>query len=298
MTDTQAPWSARGTVSAWQRFWFCSEPQASSLQAVRVGLSLIAAWYFASHWLDVGLWFSGPGVLATETLGQFFEAGDMVETAKWRLSPVYWLNSATALRAYLVIGILLAIAASTLNRTRVPAVLLWLWCVWLANRSLLISGPEELVLVFGLAYLAIASPIDPLHWSTAMARRLLQVHTAMWIAITGLTMLSSTIWWDGTGSIAVAAPTGRRLMDLTDILSNPWLHEPLTHALVMTAILAPIAIWFRPMRKPALVALLAWTLVVGMLTSQWMYLLTIAVLLQAFRFASAGPPESATDLGG
>lgn len=292
MIETQTVSAPQAMVSPWHRFWFRSESEAGSLRVVRVGLSLVAAWYFASHWNDVGLWFSSDGVLATDRLGRFLEAGDAVEITKWRLSPVYLIDSLTALRGYLVVGILLAIASAVLHTTRMASVLLWLWCVWLANRSLLIAGPEEIVLVFGLAYLAIASPVDPFHWTTALARRLIQVHTTLLIGVTGLAMLSSSIWWDGAGSIAVAAPIGRRLLDLTEVLSSRWLQEPLTHALAFTAILAPIAIWIRPCRRGALIGLLVWTFVVALLSSQWMYLLTVAILLQTFRPSSARSPVS------
>ena len=268
--------------SAWQRFWFVNNPQEGSLQAVRIGLSAIAIWYFASHWSDIGQWFSSEGLLATEQLGRLIEAEGLVEQFKYWLSPLYWLESTAGLRAFLVVGMALAVAAGTVRRTRIPSVLLWLWCVWLANRSLVIAGPEELTLVFGLAYVAIASPNNPRHWTTASAKRLLQVHTTMLIGFSGLTMLSSIVWWDGTGSMAVAAPIGRRLLDLTSLLSNLWVQSLLTHVIVFTAILAPIALWFRPTRRPALIALLIWCLLMALLSSQWMYMATVAVLLQTF----------------
>ena len=42
MIDSRLAPAQREMVSAWDRFWFCSEPGAASLQVVRIGLSLIA----------------------------------------------------------------------------------------------------------------------------------------------------------------------------------------------------------------------------------------------------------------
>ncbi len=303
MTEGLSSPRATEAISPWQRFWFTADPDAGALRVVRVGLSVAAAWYFASHWSDVGLWLGSDGALATDQLAQFIAAGDVADAAQWRWSPLYMTGSVFVLRLYLLVGVMLAVLAGWVQSSRVPSVMLWLWCVWLANRSLLISGPEELALVFGLAYLAIASPRDERHWTTAFARRLIQVHTTLLIGITGLTMLSANIWWDGTGSFAVAAPKGRRLIDFTDLLTAPWFHEPVTHAIVLTAILAPVAIWLRPTRWPACVTLLVWLVVLGLLSSQWLYVVSIAVLLQSFRKKGKRPsaplpqPFSARVLG-
>ena len=268
--------------SAWLSFWFHAEPGTKSLFAIRVGLSLIACWYFASHWVDAGTWFSANGILATERLGDFLDAGDLADDAKWRVSPLYLINSTAALRCYLAIGIMLAIAAVMVRTSRVPAILLWLWCLWLANRSLLIAGPEELALVFGLAYLTIPKPDDPMHWTNALASRLLQVHMTLLLAATGLTMLASKIWWDGTGSVSIVAPIGRRVFDFTDLLTSPWIHESLTHAIVFVPIAASILVWLPATRLHAYLAAITWGVVLALLSSQWMYLATIVVLLQCF----------------
>ena len=276
-------------TTPWQRFWFIAEPGASSLLPVRIGLSLIAAWYFASHWIDAGKWFCEGGMLETKRLGEFLDAGDLGDAAKWRLSPLYLTSSMIVLRAYLLCGIALSVAAVMIRGSRLPAVLLWVWCIWLANRSLLIAGPEELALCFGLAYLTIpkpmdiANPSDRGHWTEALTRRLLQVHSVMLLALTGLTMLSSKVWWDGTGSISIAAPIGRRVFDLTNLLTSPWVHESISHGIVFVAIAASILIWIPATRFAAYLSLMIWCVVLALLSSQFMYLATVAILLQCFR---------------
>jgi len=281
-----------------QKFWFADRHETSSLRFVRSGLSIVAIWYFVSHWSDINTWFATEGILSSIRIGGFLDAADLTSDATWRWSPLYLTGSGVALRAYLVIGIFLAIATPFTRSTRVPAIMLWLWCVWLSNRSLMVSGPEELVLCFGLGYLAIASPKDlqkrdlvgsesprslACSWTTAFSRRLLQVHTSLLIGLTGLTMLSAKIWWDGTGSVSVAAPIGRRLINITELITNPTIHELLTHAIIILALVSPIAIWFNATRNAAFFGLLIWCLIMAVLSSQWMYLTTLAILLQSFR---------------
>jgi len=268
-------------ASSWTDFWFGAQQPKKALAVLRMGLAVISGWYFLSHFADSAKWFSSEGLLATSTLSQFFAAANLSDDAWWRISPLYLVESALVLRAYLAFGIVLAVLSVSVKSSRIPALLLWLWCVWLANRSLMISGPEELALCFGLAYLAIASPPRLQHWTDSLALRLTQVHSLALIGFTGLTMLSSPVWWDGTGSVSAAAPIGRRTFDLTEILSSAWLHESLTHALVLTAIIAPILIWFRKTQMAAYVALMVWCAIVALLTSQWMYLATVALLLQS-----------------
>lgn len=284
MTEPESPIQSSLLPDAlsWTDFWFADRKGSDSLRIIRVGFSVLAAWYFASHFADVGRWFSSTGLLATDGLGKFLEAADLLSETQWRLSPLYWMNSTSLLRLFLLVGIGFAAAAAFVRKTRVASVGLWLCVLWLANRSLMIDGTEELVLCFSLAYLALASPRDEPHWSRALGLRLLQLHTTILIAVTGLTMLSSEIWWDGTGSVSIAAPVQRRLFDIADWLSNPIIHEPLTHAIVLVALLGPIGLWVRRTHLFAYVALCGWCVTLAILSSQWLYFSGVFVLLQGF----------------
>jgi hypothetical protein len=272
----------RSSDPTWNEFWFSQVHTSGQLRIIRAGFALLAIWYFISHLADAGQWFSASGILATERLGRFLQSADLLSETQWRLSPLYWIQSTALLRGFLIIGVALALATFATRVGRFASIGLWLCCVWLANRSLLIDGPEELVLCFGLMYLAIATRCHESHWTQSFALRLIQVHTTLLLAITGMTMLSSEIWWDGTGSISLAAPGQRRLFDLSELLSGPGLHEPLTHAVVFTSLVAPIALWIRRTCLLAYVSLLIWCLVLALLSSQWMYFMAIVLLLQSF----------------
>ncbi len=279
-------------ANGWQSFWFLSDANACSLRYIRIGLAIVSTWYFLSHWTDAGVWFADSGILSTSHVAGFLETGDLTDTSQWRLSPLFLTDSLLIVRGYLIVGVCLAVACVWFQSSRAVAICLWLMVLWLANRSLLIDGPEELAIVFGLTYMAIYSPAHEISWQSALARRLIQVHTSLLIGISGLAMLSSLTWWDGTGAFGIAAPVGRRLVDLTTLLTSPGIHEPLTHAIVFTAVLGSIALWIPRLTKPAWIALTAWCVVVSLLSSQWMYLGTIAILLQSFRRCGDTPSAS------
>lgn len=283
------------TSTDWTQFWFCTADQQGALRSVRIGMAVMAFWYFASHWADIGLWLGGDGILASESLARFLSDADLGDLVRWRLSPLYWVDSPVMLRGYLLLGMALAVAAAVVRQSRAVQVALWLLVVWLANRTLMLAGLEELVLAFGLGYLALAPADGAVHWSGSLALRLLQLHVSFLIAVTGLTMLSALIWWDGSGVLAVVAPVENRYIDWVERLSTPWVHELLTHAIVGVAVVAPVLLWTTKLRRVACVAATLWCVVLALLSSQLLYFATLAVLLQAFwRYGSPPHPPTAT----
>jgi len=269
-------------TTGWTRFWFCTAAAQEPLRVVRIGMAAMAVWFFASHWADIGLWLGGDGILASESLARFLSDAGLGDLVRWRLSPLYWIDSAALLRGYLIVGMALAVASAIVRQSRAVQIGLWLAVLWLANRSLMLAGLEELVLVFGLGYLAIAPADDAAHWSGSLALRLLQLHVSFLIAVTGLTMLSSLIWWDGSGVMAVVAPVENRYIDWVNRLGTPWVHELLTHAIVIVAIVAPVLLWTAATRRAACVAATLWCVVLALLSSQLLYFASLAVLLQVF----------------
>lgn len=277
----------------WTQFWFCTAAAQEPLRIIRIGMAAMAFWFFASHWADIGLWLAGDGILASESLARFLSDAGLGDLVRWRLSPLYWIDSAALLRGYLIVGMALAVASMFVRQTRAVQVALWLVVLWLANRSLMLAGLEELVLVFGLGYLALAPTDDAAHWSGSLALRLLQLHVSFLIAITGLTMLSSLIWWDGSGVMALVAPVENRYIDWVDRLGTPWVHELLTHAIVSVAIVAPVLLWTAGTRRVACAAATLWCVALGLLSSQLLYFASLVVLLQVF-WRHEPRPDAAT----
>jgi hypothetical protein len=285
--DSEVTHSAARDHQGWNRFWFCAAGAQQPLRIVRTGMAAMAFWYFASHWADIGTWLGGEGILASASLARFLNDADLGGDVRWRLSPLYWVDSPLLLRGYLLLGMLLAVASVIKIRTRAISIALWLAVVWLANRTMMLAGLEELALCFGLAYLAIAPADDSLHWTGSLALRLIQLHVSLLIGVTGLTMLSSLIWWDGSGVLAVIAPVENRYIDWAGRLSPP-VYELLTHGIVAIALVVPIFLWFAGTRRAARVAAVLWSVVLGVLSSQLLYFITVAVLLQSFRDPSGG----------
>ncbi len=296
------PSAARDASSGWTQFWFGSEPDAAARPWIAVPLLVgcISLWFFCSHFRDAGFWFGSTGLLSNQNITGFLVDADLVDAVGWQWSPLYAVDSPLVIRVFLVLAASLAGAAVGLAAVRryrseqvslgVAAAEKWLWMgvwlsvVWLSNRSLLISGPEELALSAATGYVALAQ------WACcrSLALRLLQIHACILMGCGGLEMLSSTIWWDGTGSVAVAAPSERRFLALADSLSSPLWHEPLTHWLVFTALAAPVLVWNQRTRRFAVVSAVVWCVVMALLSSQWVYLPTLAAMFLAFPFR----PES------
>ncbi len=281
--------------SAWNSFWF-GHARAEfslacrSLAMVRIGLAVVAFWHFASHWSDIAFWFAGDGILSAQALGVFLADADLGDTVQWRLSPLYWVDSPMLLRGYLLGGMLLAIAMPLVRSTRAVTIALWLSVVWLANRSMMIGGLEEVTLAWGLGYLAIApagTPVSSLPsgtaaWTTMLARRLTQIHLSIVFLVTGLAMLSSLAWWDGTGVMAVVSPIESRYSDFTETLRSPLVHELLTHGIVLGAIALPALLWIGSTRTAGFCLAIVWCVGLAILSSQWMHFLALAMLSLSF----------------
>jgi hypothetical protein len=283
------------TDSAWNSFWFGSgitelSSASRSLAMVRIGLAVVAFWYFASHWSDIAFWFAGDGILSAQALGVFLADADLGDTVQWRLSPLYWVDSPTLLRGYLLVGMLLAIAMPLVRSTRAVTVALWLSVVWLANRSMIIGGLEEVTLAWGLGYLAIAPVQTPFSdpavgtaaWTTTLARRLTQIHLSIVFLVTGLAMLSSLAWWDGTGVMAVVSPIEIRYFDFTETLRSPLVHESLSHGIVLGAIALPPLLWIGSTRVAGFCLAILWCVGLAILSSQWLHFLGLAMLSLSF----------------
>lgn len=275
--------TASAVRSSWTTFWFAQEASGRVLRPIRIGMALLCAFYFASHWADIGWWFSQAGALSPESVKLFLIDADLGDSAGWRLSPLYLVASPLWLRAYLLAGIGLSLAWGCWTRNRWLGIGVWLAVVGLANRSFLIAGLEELLLAWSVAYLAMAPADGQEHWSGSLALRAIQVHLTILIAVTGLTMLSSLAWWDGTGVMALVAPAEDRYIDWGRILSAAWVQELVSVMIVWGAIAGPILLWIKATRSVGWIGLTAWALGLALLTSQVIAFVGIAVLLLAFR---------------
>ena len=305
MSESQhrEPSGSAGNQS-WSLFWFGLPTKSAGLTTVQFIIGCISVWFFCSHFRDAGFWFGEEGILSPRQVAGFLDDADLSDAVTWQWSPLYLTDSAIVVRIYLVVAACLAgltVVMTILSARKTPLfgvrtaavekgvwLSVWLAVVWLANRSLLISGTEEIALSAATGYLALAQ------WPfcRSLATRLLQIHACLLLGSGGLQMLASEEWWDGTGSVAVAAPVGRRFLNLADWISEPWIHESLTHLLVLLAIAVPVLIWTRLLRCSAMWAAVGWCGVMALLSSQWIYFPTLAAMFLAFRSIQ---PSTAND---
>lgn len=280
----QAPASGEELQDGWERFWFTPQ-RTASLRIVRLGLGVVAALYFASHWADIGHWFGSDGLLSTERLGQLVRS---TGAARWNITPLYWIESTAGLRAVLIVGMAasLAMAAGVGGRWAVAAV--WLSLISVIARCWVIAGIAEIPLSFGVGILLIAAGarwgdagIDR-SWTTGLARRLLEVHAAALVAMAALAQLAAEIWWDGTGVVHLVLRPDGPAWDFSSLVSSPLTAGALTHAIVWLPIVAVPMLWVSRTRRGAAVAIIVHAAAIGVLSGQMLYGAAVAVLVSVF----------------
>jgi hypothetical protein len=191
------------------------------------------------------------------------------------------------------------------------------------HRAPMVAGHLEPVLGFLLIYLCIgpsgsflsvdrwlarlrqagdAAEPQPSLWAN-LSIRLIQVHTAMFFLMMGLTKLNGEGWWDGVAIWSLLAQTQSRPLDLTflqrsgqvgEFFVNFW-----THAVVYYELAFPVLIWNRHAR-PLLLGLgvviwLSLILASGLLLFGLTMLAATAAFIPAERYRalfarSAGDP--------
>jgi hypothetical protein len=273
---------------------------------------VIAAIYFVSALVDVGIWYAADGPASSRQLATFFAEAELSEDARWMVSPLYlWdalfagsslSESATVYRIYLLIGVGLAllVAASdflpTLGlpdrlgqsmRWSWPVWLLWVWFVGWANRIALLAGTVEPILSMSLAALAIA-PIGTSDlsagsvqrsWRVALATHLIAVQATLLAVMTTALLVSAPVWWNGIGAYALVAPTESRLLDVRGtFFETPWVFEGLTAWLVCSLPLGLFRGWRPGTRRIGVGLMIAWCVIVGLLSANVLYAATFAVM--------------------
>lgn len=274
------------SLSGWDWFWFAPAPVAR-VAKIRSALAVIAFLYFASHWTHIGFWFADDGVLSREIFARVVAATESASEARWRFSPLFLTGSVGLMRAYLGIGMALALVVAVGRGGRWTAVGLWIVFLGLANRATAIAGLVELPLAFGLAYTAIAPNTGwgthARDWTAGFAMRLLQTHTSFWLLAVLLSQIAGLAWWNGTAAFGLAAPISERLFDLAGLLDNPIIGGGVTHLLVLLPIVGLPLAWIPASNKYGVAILIGWWVLLGLLSAQLMYAATVITLIVSLR---------------
>ena len=263
---------------------------------------MLAAVYFFDAWTDVGDWFATGQPHSASLIGSFLTLSGLSDSVIASVSPLYWSESEVVYRGYLCFGIGLSAIVGMGRGGRVAKIALWLTVVFWANRLLWLSGLAETSLSLALASLAIAPESDETESDetesgepgesdaisdmatnpslNGFAARLMAVHATLWMIATWLGMISAEAWWSGTGVVALNAPTSNRTIDWTPCWNATWIHDGLTHVMILLPPLALLLVWLAKShrwRQAGLIGFVLWTLLLATLGSVWIHAGVLAV---------------------
>jgi hypothetical protein len=266
--------------AAWNRFWF-TPADALPCCVLRIIVGAIAAVHFLALGLDLERWYARDGLLppaAASTLLTLLAGGD---ARHYHFSYLGVFPAGTELWIVHAAAIAAALSFMLGLFTRFTGALTLIALLAYVHLIPFVAGEAEPVLAYLLAYLIIAPSgaclsID--RWLTArrsplalhgaeqpsvtaiIALRLIQVHTAMFVAMMGLSKLYGDAWWAGGAVWLLLAQTESRPLDLTGIrragrlgefFLNAW-----AHVIVYVELAYPILVW-NPLLRPLIIVLAA-----------------------------------------
>lgn len=258
---------------AWNRFWF-SPADALPCSVLRIVVGLLAIAHFLTLGIDLDRWFSNDGLLPMSVVSSLVD----VRRADGTIEPNYhvtylgYFNTPGQLWFVHAAAIVVAAAFTAGILTRVSGLLTCAAMLAYVHRAPMIAGHLEPVLGFLLIYLCIApsgtyfsvdrwfagrkqpgglSSDQPSLWAN-LSLRLIQVHTAMFFLMMGLTKLNGEGWWDGVAIWSLLAQTQSRPLDLSFFQRSGQIGEYFvnfwTHAVVYYELAFPVLIWNRHAR--------------------------------------------------
>lgn len=275
-----APWSLRATCQAlaggWNAF-FHAPCDARVCAAIRMAFAIVVLLDLSILYPDLDLWFTDSGVLPTEASQEV--AKPYAWTVFWHLPSTsavvhvcYWIIVVQAV--LLLIGLL----------PNLQMLCLFVWLTSLENRNFLIIDGEDVVfrlVAFCLIWVPLGRcwSVDTALWWWFVARpltpdpsptrgegsatyaapgwglRLLQIQMCVSFLAAGLWKLSGESWLDGTALYYVARLDDYfgRLPTPTWPFDSPWTVALMTWSVIAVEVLAPILLWFKETRRPALI---------------------------------------------
>ena len=286
--DFQTPDELRG----WDRFWFLPESVAGTSLTRRL-LCGVTAIYFIGAWGDAAFWYSDRGPFSAIRMATFLRSSGLEDAATWMISPLFLASSPWLYQLYLAIGIAVAFLVAIGRGGRFAPWALWLLLVGWANRAMMLSGLTETVLSLGLFASAIAPPASTFRrssdsergeksWLAGFSRKLMATQITIVLIATFVTMLAGRVWFNGVGAYALAAPAMDRTIDWTNSpLTQPTIHEALTHFLVLALPLGLFLAWIGQTNRLGKAILMLWCAVIALLGSVWLYSMVIATMVLA-----------------
>lgn len=292
----------------WNRFWFTPEDPLPCC-VLRMGTGLLAVAHFASLGIDLERWYGKGGLLSSTAVATLLAASG--EDASYRFSYLSQFAGAGELWGVHACAIVAAILFTLGLSTRISGVFTLIGVLAYVHRIPLVAGHLEPVLVFLLAYLILAPSGARLSLDALLRRRqrlpgsspqsvaevepsvaaniglrLIQVHTAMFCAMMGLTKLYGDAWWEGNAIWLLMAQTESRPFDLTSIRNAGQFGEYLvnfwTLGILYFELAFPVLVWNRLLRPfLVLIGVIVWALII-LVTGQLLFGLAMVIASAAF----------------
>ncbi|MEM9656742.1 MAG: HTTM domain-containing protein [Planctomycetota bacterium] len=276
--------------SAADKFLFAScDPRTASM--LRIGYALLLTVNTLVWLRDAELWFSGAGILRVET------AEGLSGPQRWSL--LFLLpGSPQVVKICLILLLLHGLFMLLGLWSRVQAACIFVWLVSFQNRNPLICDGEDAVFRV-LAFLMVFLPLDyawslsgrsrdaaPLERANhqAWGLRLVQIEmTAIYLS-SALSKLHGLSWRDGSALYYVSRMDdyfGRPGTPLS-WFDSPWFVTVATWAVLAIELVVPIALWFRPTRRYAIVVGAALHLAIELSMNLFLFQWLMIVGLTAF----------------
>jgi hypothetical protein len=206
-----------------------------------------------------------------------------------RFSYLDWLHSAGELWAAHLIGLVVLALFTAGLFTRLTSVLALIVVLSYNHRAPMLTGHAEPVLAFVLLYLClgpagrcwsldrwlrdrrtdrpaptpsgghnVSAEQADLSWTATLSLRLIQIHLTLLYAMMALgklssTVLSSSVWWNGSAIWLLIGRTESRLVDLSWLHAHPYVISACCYAVLLWQTAFPILVWNRLARPLMLV---------------------------------------------
>ena len=293
----------------WNSFWF-TPTDAFPVCVLRILVGLLGIGYVLSYMPDLLRWFGPDGMLPAGVVKRLVEnpGGEAI----WRFSLINPAMGSTSLWLMQITALLVMLALTVGLFSRLSNLLALLFVLSYVHRVPMLAGPAEAVLSMLLVYLLLTSSgvylsvdrwrrerrpgdsPDPAGVGSNIGLRLIQVHTAAFYVMTGLTMLGSRAWWSGEAMWRLIGSSESRLVDLTALARHIYLTDAWTHVVVGFMLVFGLLIW-KPIARPLL--LVAAACVWGMLAlvSGQLFLAASMLVASAAFYPYPGRSAPATD---
>ncbi len=244
-------------VEAWDRFWF-TPSRPHTLAAIRILGGAMLLYTHLVWTLDLNA-FLGKDSWVTSEVATKLGTGTDGRIFTW--SYLSYVESG-ALLWTLHIAALIILAMLTIGLwTRVTSVLSFIIAVSYCHRLTGSLFGLDQINVFIAMYLMIAPcgaaysvdrwlrqrrgqmDADPLHVSTTIATRLLQLHMCVIYLFGGIGKMRGELWWDGSAAWFAAANQEYQSVSLTWLVYQPWLIALITHLTVFWETFYPVLVW-------------------------------------------------------